>query len=82
MRMGALASYRIFMHRFPVGPTWDALFIYQYRDLEAFGRRDEVLAEVRRPLMEDPVWKQFHDTKQSIRTETENTITESLAVSQ
>jgi len=82
MRKGALAGYRIFMHRFPVGPTWDALFIYQYRDLEAFGHRDEVIAEVRQPLMDDPVWKQFHDTKQSIRTETENTITESIAGSQ
>jgi hypothetical protein len=82
MRKGALASYRFFMHRFPVGPTWDALFIYQYRDLEAFGRRDEIIAEVRRTLVDDPVWKQFHDTKQSIRTETENTTTESLAASQ
>jgi hypothetical protein len=67
------------MHRFPVGPTWDALFIYQYRDLEA--RRDAIIAKVRRTLVNDPVWKQLHDTKQSIRTETENTIADSLAAS-
>lgn len=79
MRDGALSSYRIFMNRFPVGPTWDALFIYQYRDLESFGRRDELVAKIRKTLVDDPGWKQLSDIKQSIRTESENTIAEALA---
>ncbi len=32
---GVLNGYRIFMNRYPVGRPWDALFIYEYRDLEA-----------------------------------------------
>ena len=50
----------------------------QGRDLEAFGRRNEIVAKVRQTLVDDPAWKQHSDSKQSIRTENENTITESL----
>jgi hypothetical protein len=78
IREGVLANYRIFMNRSPVGPTWDALFIYQYRDLEAFGRRDETVAKVRKTLVDDPAWKALSDIKQTIRTESENTVAESL----
>jgi len=78
MREGVLAGYRIFMNRFPVGPTWDALFIYQYRDLDHFGRRDEIIAKVRRTLVDDPVWKHLSEIKQTIRSESENTVCESL----
>lgn len=81
MGSGVLSGYRIFMNRAPVGPTWDALFIYQYRDLESFGRRDAVVANVRTTLVGDPVWKQLHEIKQTIRSETENTIAEELASS-
>ena len=79
IREGVLANYRIFMNRFPVGPPWDALFIYQYRDLEAFGRRDEIVAKVRKTLVDDPAWKALSDIKQTMRTESENTIAESVA---
>ena len=78
IREGVLGSYRIFMNRSPVGPTWDALFILQYRDLEAFGRRDEIVAKVRQTLVGDPAWKALSDIKQTIRTESENTSAESL----
>jgi hypothetical protein len=75
---GALAGYRIFLNRYSVGRPWDSLFIYRYRDLESFGRRDEVVARVRKTLVDDPAWKQLSDIKQTIRTESENTITEAL----
>jgi hypothetical protein len=78
MREGVLGGYRIFMNRYPVGRPWDALFVYQYRDLESFGRRDEIVAKVRQTLVDDPAWKQFNEIKQSIRTESENTIAEAL----
>jgi hypothetical protein len=78
MREGVLASYRIFMNRYPVGPTWDALFVYQYRDLESFGRREETVAKVRKTLVDDPTWKQLSDIKQTLRTESENTIAEAI----
>jgi hypothetical protein len=79
LREGVLSSYRIFMNRYPVGPTWDALFVYQYRDLEAFGRREETVAKVRKTLVDDPAWKQLSDIKQTLRTESENTIAEAIA---
>jgi hypothetical protein len=78
MREGVLSSYRLFMNRFPTGRPWDSLFIYQYRDLEAFGHRDEVVAKVRATLVGDPAWKHYSDIKQTLRTESENTIAEEL----
>ena len=78
MREGVLGGYQIFMNRFPVGRPWDSLFVYRYRNLEAFGRRDEVVAKVRATLVDKPEWKQYSDIKQSIRTESENTIAEAL----
>ena len=62
--------------------SWDSLFVYQYRDLEAFGRRDEIVAKVRDTLAGDPVWKQYSDIKQTLRTESENTIAEDLGARQ
>jgi hypothetical protein len=73
-----LGGYQIFMNRYPVGRPWDSLFVYRYRNLEAFGRRDEVVAKVRATLVDKPEWKQFSDIKQTIRTESENTIAEAL----
>jgi hypothetical protein len=78
MREGVLSSYRLYMNRFPTGRPWDSLFIYQYRDLEAFGRRDEIVSKVRGTLAGDPVWKHYSDIKQTLRTESENTIAEEL----
>jgi hypothetical protein len=78
MREGVLGGYQIFMNRYQVGRPWDSLFVYRYRNLEAFGRRDEVVAKVRATLVDKPEWKQFSDIKQTIRTESENTIAEAL----
>jgi DNA-binding Lrp family transcriptional regulator len=78
MREGVLSGYGIFMNRYPVGPNWDSLFVFRYRNLEAFGRRDEIIAKVRQTLVDQPTWKHWSDIKQTIRTESENTIAESL----
>lgn len=81
IKAGALSRYRIYLNRYPVGDPepWDALFVYEYRSLEAFGRRDETLAAVRRTLRADPAWEKLSETKSSLRTEAENTIAEPLA---
>jgi hypothetical protein len=78
MREGILSGYRLFMNRYGTGRPWDSLFVYRYRNLEAFGRRDEIIAKVRQTLVDQPAWKQFSDIKQTIRTESENTIAEAL----
>ncbi len=79
MREGVLGSYRIFMNRYPVGRPWDALFVYEYRDLDKFGLRAETVSKVRKTLENDPTWKQLHAIKHTLRTEDENTIAVSLA---
>ena len=79
LKEGALSRYRIFLNRYQVGPPWDALFIYEYRDLENFGRREEVTAKVRGPLRDNPEWKHLSDIKATLRSEEENTIADLLA---
>lgn len=78
MREGILSRYRIFMNRYPVGASWDALFVYEYKDLESFGRREPVIAKVRGPLRENPEWAALSAIKQQIRSESENVIADDL----
>jgi hypothetical protein len=78
IREGVLSGYRLFMNRYGVGRPWDSLFVFRYRNLEAFGRREEIIAKVRQTLVDQPAWKQLSDIKQTIRTESENTIAEAL----
>lgn len=81
IRAGVLSHYRIYLNRYPVGDPepWDALFVYDYRSLDAFGRRDDTIAAVRRTLQADPAWQKLSETKSTLRTEAENTIAEPLA---
>jgi hypothetical protein len=76
MAEGVLTRYAIYLNRYAVGEPWDSLFIYEYRDLESFGKREETVAKVRGPLRENPEWKHWNDIKSTVRSETENTITE------
>jgi hypothetical protein len=78
MQEGVLSRYGLYLNRYPTGGPWDALFIYEYRDLESFGKREETVAKVRATLRDDPTWKHLSDIKATIRTETENTIAEEL----
>lgn len=79
MREGILSRYRIFMNRYPVGDRWDALFIYEYKDLDSFGRREPTIAKVREPLRKEPAWAALNAIKTQIRSETENVIADDLA---
>jgi hypothetical protein len=76
---GVLSRYAIYLNRYSVGDPWDALFVYEYRDLDSFGKREETVAKVRAPLRDNPEWKKLNDIKTTIRSETENTITEILS---
>lgn len=81
IKAGVLSRYRIYLNRYPVGDPepWDALFVYEYRSLDAFGRRDETIAAVRSGLRADPAWEKLSETKSALRTEAENTIAQPLA---
>lgn len=78
MHEGILSRYRIFMNRYPVGASWDALFVYEYKDIESFGQREPVIAKVRGPLRENPQWAALSAIKQQIRSESENVIADDL----
>ncbi len=78
MKEGVLSRYSLYLNRYPVGDPWDSLFIYEYRDRESFGKREETIAKVRNGLRNDPVWKHWSDIKATIRTESENTIMEEV----
>jgi hypothetical protein len=78
MQTGVLSGYRIFMNRYQVGKPWDALFVYRYRDLAAFGQRDATVAKVREGLKSNPEWMKWSQNKGDIRTESENAIAEAI----
>jgi hypothetical protein len=78
MKEGVLNRYSLYLNRYPVGDPWDSLFIYEYRDRESFGRREETIAKVRSGLKNDPVWKRWSDIKATLRSESENTIMEEV----
>ena len=79
MREGVLSHYSIYLNRYNVGPPWDSLFIYEYRDLKAFGEREQTIAKVRDTLRSNSTWQHWSDIKATVRTESENTILEEVS---
>jgi hypothetical protein len=78
IKEGVLNRYSLYLNRYPVGDPWDSLFIYEYRDRDSFGKREETIAKVRNSLKDDPVWKHWSDIKATIRSESEDTIMEEI----
>jgi hypothetical protein len=78
MKQGVLTGYSIFMNRYPVGPQWDSLFVYRYKDLDAFGKRQATVAKVRQGLVADPAWTRWNEIKSGIRTESTNVVAEAI----
>ena len=64
MREGVLAGYDLYLTRYAQGKKWQALVLLRYRDVEAFGRRDEAIAKVRAQLARDSSWKTMDEIKQ------------------
>lgn len=63
IREGVLAGYDLYLARYATGKKWQALLLLRYRDLDAFGRRDESIAKVRAQLAQDPAWKAMDEKK-------------------
>lgn len=62
-----LASYQVYLGRFPVSRYWSALMILEYRDEASLGIREKTTAKVRLRLRDDPAWKKIHESKQNVR---------------
>jgi hypothetical protein len=78
IKEGVLSHYSLYLNRYSTGDPWDSLFIYEYRDLDSFGKREETVTKARDTLKDNPTWKHWSDIKATIRSETENTIAEEL----
>jgi hypothetical protein len=74
LKDGALSGYEVLLNRYTVGDPWDVLVVLRYRDINAYGRRQQVLEKVRATLKDNAEWQSYHKRKSDIRTETENGI--------
>ena len=78
IRDNILVSYRIFVNRFQTSRPWQAVFVLEYRDTEAFGEREKEVDKVKAQLQKDENWKALGDRKLSVRTEKETATAEEL----
>jgi hypothetical protein len=78
MAEGVLASYTMYIARYATGRPWSSLLVLEYRDHDAFGRRDMTVQKVRDRLKRNPSWAAANDAKQKIRVEKQAIISEEL----
>ena len=50
VRDGVLSAYSVFANRYPGGKRWQGLVVFEYKDVDAFSKRDEAIAKVRAQL--------------------------------
>jgi hypothetical protein len=79
VKTGQVNGYELYFNRYPVGPTWDSLFIQRYKNIAALGQRQAIINGVRAKLRENREWNLWNDRKGTIRDETENSVAELLA---
>jgi len=75
---GVLGSYNIYLSRYSTSRPWGSLFVLEYRDWEAFGKREATVAKVREKLKSNPSWLAASENKQKIRVEGRTIIAEEL----
>lgn len=78
IREKILASYDVFQNRYSASKPWGSLIVFEYRNAEALGRREAVMAKVRTDLQSNTVWKSISETKQNIREERQPFIAQEL----
>jgi len=78
MTEGVLRSYSLYLNRYYAGKPWESLLVLEYKDMDSFGQRENVVTKVRAALSADPKWKAFSENKKNIRTEKEPVLAEEL----
>ncbi len=73
-----IANYSIFFNHHSTGKPWDVLLVFEYPDLDALARRDQVKWDVRRQLDQMPEWRLASDFKREVREEHEVVLGEAL----
>jgi hypothetical protein len=79
MKAGILDGYDIVMSSYPAGRPWASLITLRYRDDAALGQRDEIVQNTRAALASSRTWKEFSDSKKSIRSEQALTVADEIA---
>jgi hypothetical protein len=75
-----LAGYKMYLSRYSTSRPWGSLFILEYRDADAFGKRESTVAKVREKLKSNPAWLAASENKQKVRVEKQTIIAEELLV--
>lgn len=78
MKENVLAGYSIYLNRYPTSRPWQVLFLLEYRDMQALGQREAVVARVRVDLAHNPAWKELSDGKLKTRVEKETVIADPI----
>jgi hypothetical protein len=73
-----LAGYAMYIGRYATGRPWSSLLVLEYRDHDAFGRRETTVLKVRERLKEDPGWLAASENRQKIRVEKQTIVAEEL----
>jgi hypothetical protein len=73
-----LAGYTIYLGRYATSRPWGSLFVLEYRDADAFGKREATVAKVREKLKNNPTWLAASENKQKVRVEKQTIIAEEL----
>lgn len=79
MQEGIVSRYGIYLARYPAGRPWQSLLVLEYRNDQALGARDAVVAKVRARLKEDPKWKAISDGKKNVRIEKSPVLADPMA---
>ena len=78
MEEKVLASYSIYLSRYSTSRAWGSLFVLEYRDHDAFGKRESTVAKLREKLKANAEWLAASENKQKIRVEKQTIIAEEL----
>jgi hypothetical protein len=79
MQEGVLATYSVCLGRYAAASKpWGSLLILEYKNDEAFGRREKVVAKVRDDLKDNPAWKALSENKRNIRVEKQAVIADEI----
>ena len=73
-----LAGYTIYLGRYPTSRPWSSLFVLEYRDADAFGKREATIAKIRERLKSNPTWLAASESKHKVRIEKQTIIAEEL----
>jgi hypothetical protein len=78
MDEGVLSQYAVYSNLYTAGRAWNTMIVLEYKDDEALGQRESVVAKVRERLKGDRTWKAISENKKDVRVELHPVIADGL----